>query len=360
MPRSTGGGSHSGGSSSSSHSSGGSHSSGYSSSRSGSSTSRSSYSGSSRSNYGGSSRGSYARPSAHGASPRFAGAQGYSYTNSQSGPREKHNGRLIFYIILVVAMIAAYWDLFTPPAKLEAPLDQKILIEDNCHVIQDSAALARSLRSFLDRTGIVPAVITIQNESWNLYYRNLASKAFDVYVNRFRDEQHWLIVYSEPTVRDPAFNDWYWEGMAGEDTAGILTNDILNYFNARLQRYLTDEQISVDDAISRAFDEIAVLAMETSEYTSNDLPLAVMIVGGFAALGLWRSGYWPERKKRPAGTAKAAAPEAKATAPEAKAAAPKTKAAQAAKECVCQYCGSVFPDGALQCPNCGAARSIRE
>lgn len=378
MPRSTGGGSHSGGSRSSSHSShssGGSHSGGSRSSShsfhssGGYSFSRSSSSSFGAGSYGGSSARSKGRSpyaTAFVSPQRFAGATRYVcyrdhqplifYSNYENLRREKHHGRLTFYIILVLMLILGFWNLFTPPQKLNNRFNRDILIEDGLAVIEDRAALEQSLEAFLDATGIAPAVITLTNESWSRFYSSLAVKALDLYVNRFDDEMHWLIVYSEPAEPDPAFVDWFWEGVAGDDTDKILTDDAVDAFSTRLQRYLTNENISVGEAISRAFD-YASANMMTSEYDPSDLPTALFVVIGFILLGARRSGYWPGRAKRPKELPRDAVADETTVFPEESGAKPvQASVDKTPAEITCDYCGAVLTDGAAKCPWCGAAR----
>lgn len=364
MPHSSGGGSHSGGYSSSSHStsssssyrsSGGSHSGGYRSSSTSYGSSRSYGSGntSHRTSDGYRSQ-PYVSVKQFAGSQRYvyyrSGKPKYVYSNYENLTREKHNGRLVFYIILVFLVIVGTLELFGSPQKLSNTQHRDILIEDTIGVIDDQAALEQSLQGFLDQTGIAPAVVTVTDERWNPYFTSMPAAALDLYVNRFDDEQHWLILYSQPETPDPAFLAWQWEGIAGDDTSGILTDEAADYFGNRLQKYLTNERIGVGDALIRAFDEAAEQMMNTSEYDESDIPAAVIMIVGLILLGLWRSGYWPSRKKRPA--------DLPADAVLADTAADKP-ASKSAAEHTCAYCGGVLPKGAVKCPQCGAVRKAK-
>lgn len=371
MPRSSGGGSHSGGSRSSAHSTGGgSHSSGYHSSSSSSSSrsysssgasyssSRSYSSGSSHS--GGSSRSygsSFGTRTRTKAGNAFVGSQVYTNgmniqrqtysANDSPARRGRHPGRLLFYVCLVVMMTMAYIEIFSAPTRLDAPMDMRIVVRDSIGVIENEEQMEISLRSFLDATGITPAVITVTNESWNRYYRTLEDRAYDLYVSQFDDEQHWLIVYSQPAAPDPAFVDWRWESMAGDDTGKILTDEATTFFGKTLQKYLTMPHIGVGEAISRAFDE-------TTEYLASSGPgamnvlVAILIVLGTAAFGLFRSGYLPGRGGRP---------DSQPVTPNPSPAPVPEKQPAVAREIACAYCGGVVPEGAVKCPHCGAGRA---
>ena len=85
----------------------------------------------------------------------------------------------------------------------------------------------------------------------------------NMYVTEFDDEEHWLVVYSEPTSPDPDFNDWYWEGMQGDDTDNIITVDVADDFKDLMQKYLTaNSRYDVSSAIAAAFDETTPNVMD--------------------------------------------------------------------------------------------------
>ena len=83
-------------------------------------------------------------------------------------------------------------------------------------------------------------------------------------MQRFPDEVHWLIVYSE-TIKDNGFNDWYWEGMQGDRTDPVLTEDHAAAFTESLHdRLMKRNKYSVDDAIAITLDEYAPKMMSLS------------------------------------------------------------------------------------------------
>ena len=74
---------------------------------------------------------------------------------------------------------------------------------------------------FRDKTGVTPAIITVDNREWKGYYNDLENYAYDRYVNMFPDEKHWLIVYSSDLA---AANDTY--------MASILVKSIPKVFSS--------------------------------------------------------------------------------------------------------------------------------
>lgn len=249
---------------------------------------------------------------------------------------------LIFYIPFIITLYHIAKDSILPPKKLSTDYNTAIVIKDNINVLGDTGKLKSSLEAFYNKTGISPAVFTVHNEDWQDNYNRLENYAYDLYVNAFLDERHWLIVYSEPKEPDASFNDWYWEGMQGDDTSDILTEGKAYDFNKRLQRYLTDDSKSVSEAISLAFDEF------TPEIMHNNFDPALLIIllsflGFICIHAFFMVFYDPNRKYRNAQEI------------------PLETSAEEPHEEKCPYCGAVYISGTTaRCPNCQALLEIAE
>lgn len=161
-------------------------------------------------------------------------------------------GTIFFFIFAVVAFIASILDV---PTKVKATYNNPgVVIQDNAGIITNSSRLYNELYVFYDKTGISPTFITVNNEDWKGNYKNLEKYAYDLYVNTYDDEYHWVIIYSEPKNADPNFNDWYFEGMQGDNTDKILTESITKNFNDNAYKFLLQsKQYTVEDAFAEAF-----------------------------------------------------------------------------------------------------------
>ena len=173
------------------------------------------------------------------------------------------------------------------PKKLNTNYDTKIIIKDEANIISDEEEkyLLSALRKFYNKTGITPAVITVNNETWKKEYRDLEKYAYDRYLEEFDDEKHWLIIYSEPVDKDPGFNDWYWEGMQGNNTDSILTTNETNKFNKRLQKNLLKaDKFTPAEAIEDAFNSFSSHVMD--QYVDFKLMIASAVLSVFFILPL--------------------------------------------------------------------------
>ena len=186
-----------------------------------------------------------------------------------------------------------------------------------------------------DGTGISPAVITVENSDWQGNYSDLENYAYDLYVNHFADESHWLIVYSTPDgySSSDGFEDWYWEGMQGNDTDDVLTESVTNSFNDELQKNLTARtRYTVSSAISTSFDDLTPTVMK-SKVNWTMLFTSIAILAFVCLHACLMIGINPKARKY-----------AKAK-----------PCSDAAQEKACEYCGYTYVvDTCTECPHCGA------
>jgi len=175
----------------------------------------------------------------------------------------------------------------------------------------------------------------VENSDWQGNYSDLENYAYDLYVNHFADESHWLIVYSTPDgySSSDGFEDWYWEGMQGNDTDDVLTESVTNSFNDELQKNLTARtRYTVSSAISTSFDDLTPTVMK-SKVNWTMLFTSIAILAFVCLHACLMIGINPKARKY-----------AKAK-----------PCSDAAQEKACEYCGYTYVvDTCTECPHCGA------
>ncbi len=135
--------------------------------------------------------------------------------------------------------------------------DGDVYIVDNIGVIDNEDSLNEVMQEFEDITGIYPCVMTVYDSDWNQDYDELWQYAYDLYINTFSDELHFLIVYSKPeNAAELDFVNWAWEGIQGDETDPILTEHNVGIFNDALQTDLLRDNVSVGEAFENAFEKI--------------------------------------------------------------------------------------------------------
>lgn len=242
---------------------------------------------------------------------------------------------LLFYLPFILFTFSMFAEAYHHPHKLPQNYDYKIVVEDKANVLGNTAELRNSLVAFYNRTGISPAVITVENSDWQGNYSDLENYAYDLYVNHFADESHWLIVYSTPDgySSSDGFEDWYWEGMQGNDTDDVLTESVTNSFNDELQKNLTARtRYTVSSAISTSFDDLTPTVMK-SKVNWTMLFTSIAILAFVCLHACLMIGINPKARKY-----------AKAK-----------PCSDAAQEKACEYCGYTYVvDTCTECPHCGA------
>lgn len=242
---------------------------------------------------------------------------------------------LLFYLPFILFTFSMFAEAYHHPHKLPQNYDYKIVVEDKANVLGNTAELRNSLVAFYNRTGISPAVITVENSDWQGVYSDLENYAYDLYVNHFADESHCLIVYSTPDgySSSDGFEDWYWEGMQGNDTDDVLTKSVTNSFNDELQKNLTARtRYTVSSAISTSFDDLTPTVMK-SKVNWTMLFTSIAILAFVCLHACLMIGINPKARKY-----------AKAK-----------PCSDAAQEKACEYCGYTYVvDTCTECPHCGA------
>ena len=210
----------------------------------------------------------------------FAGSRRYSYYHrgrmryiySEKDPSKMfHPARLLIGIFYLPFIFFAGSQLFSP-MRLSPAKDTEIIIEDDANVLGDTGKLQNSLDAFKEKSKVIPGVVTVNNSDWQGHYASLEDYAYDRYLQEFTDEQHWLIVYSapdpvletqeEPDAENsyewdtsyPYADEWYWEGMQGDDTDDVLNSSVTAAFNSKFQGGLEVAGDSVANNLSDAFD----------------------------------------------------------------------------------------------------------
>ena len=208
---------------------------------------------------GGGSHGGGSHGGSHGSSNHISRSY---FPGSRRYRRHYSDGRLDEYIyasrkptkttlssVIIVIVMAAFF-LFAGtfgiageiPKKLRVKYKDAPVVIDEIEMIEDDRELVRVLNGFCDVTGICPVIITTYDEVWNRNYPDLESYAYDQYVDNYRDEQHFVIVYSLPMEQamdiydgNDFVPDYQWEAIQGDETDPIITESYFKRFADRVQ-----------------------------------------------------------------------------------------------------------------------------
>ena len=220
----------------------------------------------------------------------FTGASKYMYYNkrgeqcyiySQGMPVYIKTSKFIkdlFFIGIFFALgIFIVYLAITPPkppqplVPVYAPTD--IHFEDTIGVIDNASSLEGTLQEFEDLTGISPYILTIYDSEWIGSYDELWEYGLSVYYDKFNDEQHFLLVYSQPDgVVDPDQEKISLEGIQGDDTDLLLTDaEFWTFYDEFMRRY------SIGSSVGEAFDDIfktfGYYLIDQSQRNDNDVEI---------------------------------------------------------------------------------------
>ena len=225
---------------------------------------------------GGGSHGGGSHGGSHGGSggPRisthyFAGARHYrkhhvstgedEYIYASSMPKRTGLSSIIFIIVFAVFFLGFGFAgvISDRPNKLKIDYWDNAAIHDDLDFLKYKDSLLATMEEFQEITGICPVIYTTFNEAWQDDYADLESYAYDVYVNNFEDESHFVIVYSikeDDRIllknEKTGVPDYAWEAIQGNDTDNILTETTFKHFADKIQKELEDGENP-----GRAFDD---------------------------------------------------------------------------------------------------------
>ncbi len=203
------------------------------------------------------------------------------YVYSTQMPKKMSTITLIITLIMFspflfggIFIVGYLIQMFKPVEPLTPVYESSnVHIEDNIGAINNDSSLESVLKDFEDLTGISPYIITVYDSEWLDRSVDLIDYSYDLYVNHFDDEQHFLIVYSEPENADElSFVEWKWEAMQGDDTDFILTEGNFGRFQNDLQEGFTRDNVSTGEAFEAAFSNSLAYMMENNVDISNQLP----------------------------------------------------------------------------------------
>ena len=204
------------------------------------------------------------------------------YSNHPS-PTSKKGPVGTFFVLGLLALLPAAIIAFAGnhnPVKLPTNYEHTFYIQDDLNVFssEEEAKLKETFQQFFDLSGICPGLISVNTNTWKSHYSTLENFAYNAYLSKYKDESHWLLVYSaEDTIK----TNWAFEGMQGDDTDQILTKRVTNNFNKTCYDALSGNVYTVAGAIDNALRGIMPNLMDYSFYVEP---------GIYVFSGIWEAG----------------------------------------------------------------------
>ena len=190
-------------------------------------------------------------------------------------------GFIMLIAFLVLGAVVFFFAGFHNPHKITSQPTASIAIEDYLNVLNETEEnqFRATAEEFYTVSGISPSILTVEPETWKGRYPTLEDYAYNAYTSRYKDETHWLIVYSQ------AGTTWDFEGMQGNDTDSILDSYTTDRFNRCLHEGLTAKK-PLGAALEESFRLILPDMMKPAFHAETG-PLVFFIVWeGICLVGL--------------------------------------------------------------------------
>ena len=198
---------------------------------------------------------------------------------------------LIFVLCIVLAVLFSVTntdinmgsDVTRSTVKRE-PLPRGSVVEteyytDELDWIENRTELTTGMRNFYDRTGVQPHlyITDIIDGSLSPDETQVEAFAYDKYNALFKDEAHLLLIFFDHRNEYDSYNTWY---LCGSQAKAVLDNEAMDILLDYIDRYYYDQNLSIEEFFSKAFDDASKRMMEvtTSPWVK------VWIVIGLAAL----------------------------------------------------------------------------
>ena len=182
---------------------------------------------------------------------------------------------------MLIGVGVAIFAGFHNPQKIATDYPTTMLIEDNTDVLTaaEENTLKATFQEFFDTSGICPSFVSIPNSTWKGHYASLSGYAYQKYLDLFKDESHWLIVYSD----DGNKTNWAFEGMQGNNTDNVLSVNVTDRFNSYLYDSLSSSA-SVGASVDGAFHTIMPTMMQS--YFGLDRGMIIFLAAWEGILGV--------------------------------------------------------------------------
>lgn len=208
--------------------------------------------------------------------------------------RQSIESQIIMLVIIILFLVRIFSNpLINTLSSISLPIklsSDKVsptpeYYEDDLGIIKNGESFTEPLKKFFKKTGVQPYVYMFKADEFPSIYGKLSNESLEkyvykVYVNKFTDEGHFLIVYTQ----DESGNLWYWCDMSGDDTSGVINQSFWNRFQKDMQRYLNMDSLTPEEAIRITFEESFDYALSWKDVlnSSSKLVLFLLIVAIFA------------------------------------------------------------------------------
>ncbi len=185
----------------------------------------------------------------------------------------------VFFGLGLLGMLSESKNAEAPRTKLGGTSGYPIVIEDDFGILtEDKSSLKNDMEYFKDSTGVVPAVVTVDYDSF----------IDDAQANQIFDElglndSYFLLIYLVNQVQDEEDGYFY---LTGAGAATVMDDDACDTFERYLMKYYDDLDLTYSEFIGESFRSTADSVMAEA---SDSGAIAIIVVLFLICLGalLW-------------------------------------------------------------------------
>lgn len=171
------------------------------------------------------------------------GSRPDDYVYARTMPEKTGLGPVVTFALfgLVFAVAIAFGVYNAMPRKLTLKYSDRPAIHDDIGVLNNEEELLAQMEQFYEKTHICSVIYTVRHEDWYHEYDSLESYTMYKYTSQFKDEQHFVIVYSVPESQIGNIHiipDYIWHAVQGDETDPIITKKFFSMIRDDIQKDL--------------------------------------------------------------------------------------------------------------------------
>ena len=213
----------------------------------------------------------------------------YYYYSNYDLREDRRNSRVSIVILAIVALLFGLlsFNLVKKGTSDDAYVikgndSYSIIIKDSNNLLEDKESLKIGLEQVQKQSGTVLSVMAVTKDEWSSRYDSLEDYAYELYVNNFTDEDHYLIVYS--VVADNT-DIYAFETIVGDNYSSYIDYDVEDNFSRQISRNLESGE-NITTAILDATNYLSSAVQEGVKEDRSSAKVIGIVLGVIALISI--------------------------------------------------------------------------
>ena len=213
----------------------------------------------------------------------------YYYYSNYDMNEDRRSSRFSIVILAIVALLFGLLSfnlvkkgMSDDPYVIKGNDSYSIVIKDSNDLLEDKESLKIGLEQVQKDSGTVLSIMAVTKDEWSTRYDSLEDYAYDLYVDNFSDEDHYLIVYS--VVADNT-DIYAFETMVGDNYSSFIDYDVEDNFSKQINRNLENGE-DITTAILDATDYLSNAVKEGVKEDRSSAKVIGIVLGVIALISI--------------------------------------------------------------------------